>query len=126
MALLHPESLNAETIVFGIFWIETSNPFLDRRHHNIRRPIVQLAASAVPCPQFVLPQLLEQLRFRFPELRDRFDQLFLGVHQAIDPATLVVAIRIALRVLHVTNERVVPIAKPESTIRTDLWINRPE
>ena len=55
-----------------------------------------------------------------------FDQRPLRVHQPIDAAALVIAIRIALRILHVADERVAPIAEPQGAVRADLRIDRAE
>ena len=75
-------------------------------------------------PPFILAKLLEKLRNRLAMLRNRRDQWTIGVDQAVQTPANVVAARIALAVLHVPHKSISPIAKPQSTIGTNLRIRR--
>ena len=45
-------------------------------------------------------------------------------NESIDSTELMVAIGIALGILHVADQGIGPIAKPERSVRSDLWIDR--
>ena len=51
----------------------------------------------------VSAQLVEHFRSRFAELRHGLEQRFVLVNQAVNAAGLVVAVRVALRILHVAD-----------------------
>jgi hypothetical protein len=70
--------------------------------------------------------LVKQLGLGLSKLHDRFDQFLLRVDQAINAATLVIAVRVALRILHVADECVAPIAEPDGAVWADLWIDGAE
>ena len=45
------------------------------------------------------------------------------MNQSIDPAVFVVAVGVALRILHVADQRVAPVAKPECSVGANFWID---
>ena len=51
------------------------------------------------------------------------DERPLGADEPVDPAVGMVAIRIALAVLHVADERICPVAEPEAAVGADLRID---
>src|SRR4051794_16929022 len=126
MALQHPNRFASEPIVIGIVLVQMGNPLFHCGSDNFSRPIAQLATRTVARSRLVLAKLVEQLGLTLPVLRHRLEQVFLGVNKPINSPPLMIAIRIALRVLHVTDERVAPITEPERAVRADLRIDRPE
>ena len=87
---------------------------------------MQLPSRPVARPPLVLLQLLQQFRHALAELRDRLDLRLVLADEAVDAAVLVVAVRIALTVLHVADQRVGPVAEPQRAVGTDLRIGRAE
>src|SRR4051812_35529405 len=116
MTLQHPKRFAAQAIVFRIILVQAGDPLFHGRRDDFRRPVAQLATRAVARARLVLPKLVEQLGFTFAVLRYWLEQRLLCVNESIDPAALVIAVGITLRVLHVTNERIAPIAEPKCAV----------
>src|SRR5262249_53312222 len=126
MTLQSPKCFAAQSIVLTIILIEASHPFRDGGCYDFSRPIAQFAARAVARARLVFAKLIEQVGLPVAVLRHRFEQLLLRVDESIDPAAEMIAVWIALRVLHVTNEGVAPVAEPQRAVRSNLRIDRPE
>ena len=78
---------------------------------------VQIATHSSSRSPFIFSQLIQQLRNAFSELRDRFEQRLVAVYQSIYASMNMVAIRIALAVLHVANQWIGPVAEPQRPVR---------
>ena len=55
-------------------------------------------------------------------LGHRFDQRPVLIHQSIQSTSDVVAVRVALAVLHVADKSICPVTEPQRPIGTDLRI----
>jgi hypothetical protein len=126
VTLEHPQRLASQPVVFWIARIQSGYPLFDGLNHGIRRPVIQLAPCPVPRARLVGAQLLQKLAFTLSGLCDWLQKRSLLMHQPIDAAVLMVAVRIALRILHVADERVAPVAEPKRAVRADLRIDRAE
>ena len=128
--LLNPERLAKQTIAFGVvarlLQLKHARPLLHNRQHVLGLAVVKLAAGPIPRSPLVLSQLFQKLGNALAELRDRLHERLVFADEPVDAAALVVAARVALRILHVPDERVGPVAEPQRTIRPDLRIGRAE
>lgn len=114
MRLLNPQCFGAETIVVRIVGFQRLHPRGHMRQHIGSWPVMQFTSSTVVRSPFVFPQLFENFWNRFSELSCWCDQRTTRVHESINSTASVVSIRVTLTVLHVTNQRIRPVAKPQA------------
>ena len=85
-----------------------------------------MIAGPAACSPFRGFELIENHSQRLTDLRLGLEQRLVGVEEAIDAAMDMVAVGIALAVLHVADERIGPVAKPQRAVGPDLRIDRAE
>ena len=123
--LLEPEHLGPQPVGLGIGG-DRGQPRLRGGEHLGLRPRLEVGTGAIAGAPFGRLELLEHFRNRLAGLRFGGQQRLLLVDEPVDAAVLVVAIGVALAVLHMADQRVGPVAKPERAIGADLRIDRPE
>ena len=112
--------------VVGVVFVEARHPLVDGRHHLALGVLPQLAAGPVAGPVLVDLEQFEQLRHaRAGDVR-LVDQRPLLVDDPPDPPVLDVAVRVAERVLHVADQRVVPVDDVEGAVGAEFEVDRPE
>ena len=123
--LLEPEDLGLQAVGVRIGG-DCAEPLPRCGEHLVPRTRLEVGAGAVSRPPFVGLELIEHVEGRLPELCLGGDQRLLRVEEPIDPPLHVVAVRVSLAVLHMADQGVRPVAKPERAIGADLGIDRPE
>ena len=124
--LLNPQCFAAVSVVVGRRGIFAGQPSWDRSHDFGFWSVSQFASDSVAGSPFVLAELFEQFRNGLAVLGRGLDQGSFGVDQPIESTSNVVAIRIALAVLHVSDQGVGPVAEPQRAVGSDLRIRRSE
>ena len=123
--LLEPQNLGLQPVGMGI-GADRAEPLPRCREYLVSWSRLEVGAGAVPCPPFVGLELVQNLEGRLAELRLRGDQRLLRIAESVDASLDVVAVWVPLAVLHVADQRVGPVAKPEGPVGADLGIDRPE
>ena len=113
-------------LIGRVLRVELRDPRLDRGEHLGGRTGTQLAAGAVAGAVFGLLEVREQFGDGGAGDLGGLDQRPPGVGDAVDAAVLMVAVRVARVVLHVPDQRVVPIEEVERTIGRELQVHRAE
>ena len=121
-ALLQPQHLGGQPLG-GRVRRDAAEPGIGRGEHVCLRPGLEFGTSPVAGAPFGASQLLEHLVDRPARLRLGLQERLVFIHEPVDAAVDVVAIGIALAVLHVTDERVGPVAKPQRAVGADLRID---
>ena len=92
------------------------------RQHLGGRPAPQLSLGTLAGVHLGQRQVGKQRVERGPLYHGRVDQRSRRIGDAVDAAILIVAERVAGRVLHVADQRVVPVDKIEAAIGADLQV----
>ena len=110
----------------GVLGIEARQPRCDGRDHLGGRPGPQFGAGPIPRAVLIGLQDIEQRGHGSAgDLRRHDERAIFGPHPP-DPAVGMVAIGVAERMLHVADERVVPVHEVEAAVGAELQIDRPE
>ncbi len=116
----NPETLQDIATVVGILLVEPPDPLLDGGNNLVGWMAAQFAARAISETVFVLLQIFEQLLNRRACHLGRFHQRTRRISNSVNTTVIVIAIRIAGAVLHVTDERIVPIDQIQRSIRGEF------
>ena len=111
-------------LVAGVFRVEAIHPRLQRGQHIFGVAPAQFNLRAVPYAVFRLLEQFKQPIDRLPRDLCRLEQRPSGIRHPVHASVRVVARRVAQVVLHVTDERVVPIKKVQRPVRSDLGVDR--
>ena len=122
----HPQGL--EPIVFecGRRASELGQPGLHSRHHFSFRPTGKFDPGPVTHPVDRIGKQRHQLRHLTTGDRHRLGHRCVSHHHPVDPAMDPIATGIAQVVLHVADDRVLPVGEIDGAIRAHLQIGRPE
>ena len=112
--------------VGGVLGVELGDPGLDGRKHFGRRVAAEFAAGTVSGAVFGLLEVLEEFGHGGAVDLGGLQERTLGVGDAVDAAVLVVAVRIAGVMLHVPDQRVVPVEEVERAVRGEFEVDRTE
>ena len=123
---MHPQRFHHVVLVRRIFRIELRGPRLDGGHHVLRVARAQLDLGAIADAVLRLLQEVQQLWNRCAGDRRGLEKGPARIRDAIDAAVQVIARGVAEVVLHVPDDRVVPVGEVEGSVGTDLGIHRPE
>ena len=123
--LLQPEHLHPQPVDIGI-GANGREPLPCRGEHLVAGPGLQVGPNSVAGPPLGRLELLEDRCDRLPGLGFGGEERTVLADEPIDPAVNVVAVGVALAVLHVADQWVGPVAKPERAVGTDLGIDRTE
>ena len=126
LCLVDPEPFDEMVLVFGILQVERGQPLFRGGNHLGRRPRTQFGPGPISRAVFVdLERVEHPLRWLTGDPRRCDERPILRLHPP-NPAVEVVAIRVAKRVLHVADKRVVPVDQVEAAVCTKLQIDGPE
>ena len=123
--LLQPEHFARQSLSGGVACVGLK-PGGGGGEHLGRRKGLKVITGPAARPPFRGFQLIEDDSDRLPDLRLGLEERLVFVKEAIDAAVDVIAVGIALAVLHVADERIGPVAKPQRAIGPDLRIDRAE
>ena len=123
--LLQPEHFHPQPVGMGI-GANGREPLPCRGEHLVAGPGLQVGPHSVAGPPLGRLELLKHRRDRLPGLGLGGNERAILADEPIDPAKNVVAVGVALAVLHMADQRVGPVAKPERPVGTNLRIDRPE
>ena len=126
LAPSHPKTFQKIASVVGILLVERLHPFLNRGQHLVRWMASQFATGAVTKAVFVLLQILQQLLDGSASHFGSLDERTRRIGNAIDTAVIVVAIRVAGAVLHMADERIVPIDQIQGTVGREFQVDGTE
>ncbi len=124
--LEQPQRFEQMMLVVRIVGAQRIDPLARRGDHRLCVATRQLKLR--PIPHAVL-RLLEQIQQRFNRLvrdRLRIQQGTAFVNHPVDAAVLTVATWIAHVMLHVTDDRVLPVGEVNRAVGTDLEVHRSE
>ena len=121
-----PERFAQVVLVGRVLRVELRDPRLDRGEHLGGRTGAQFAAGAVAGAVFGLLEVGEQFGDGGAGDLGGLDQRPPGVGDAVDATVLMVAVRVARVVLHVPDQRVVPIEEVQRAIGRELQVYRAE
>ena len=122
----HPQGLKPIVFERGRRGGELGQPGLYSRHHFSFRPTGKFNPGPVPYPVDRIGQQRHQLRHLATGDRHRFRYRFVGHHHPVDPAMDPIAAGIAQVVLHVADDRVLPVGEIDRPVGAHLQIGRPE
>src|SRR5262249_19613359 len=120
--LMKPERFEQVMLVIRVTGVKRGNPFLEGGHYFACWPTSQFDAGPVAHAVFRLLQHVEQLVERLAGNGNRLIQRPAFVGYAINAAMLAVAARVAQVVLHVADDRVLPIEEVKRSIWADFQI----
>src|SRR6266850_7621097 len=113
-------------LVIGAFSVEGGGPFLRGGDDLIAIAAAQLDAGTVTYAIFRPTQQIEETLNGFAGDFDRFHRRPFGRGHAVDAPVFAVAVRIAQIVLHVADDRVVPVAEVDRAVRAHLDVGGAE
>src|SRR5947208_12341581 len=122
---MQPEPFENIMFVRATTW-QTCNPLLRRRNDFVAVPTRQLNASTIANAVIAVGQRREQFFNWFPGDGPRLLQRPAFIRHLVNPAMRMIAARIAQIVLHVPDDRVLPIEEVDRSIWSNLHVRRPE
>ncbi len=117
-----PEGLQLQPLIIAV---GIGKP-VRRRQHLLWRSTAELPLGSLPGVHLGKLQVLEQRGDRFTFDPRRLDERAIGTGDPVDAAVGRVSQRIPRAVLHVADERVMPVEKIETAIGPDLQITGTE
>ena len=122
----HPKCFQQMMLDRRIACIKRSHPLIDSRQNFLGIAPTQLEPCAVVGSRSGLFQLVKQLRNRQRCQIDHFVQRTIAAGDAVDAAMNFVAIGISQIVLHVADNRVLPVDEVDRAVRPGLAVHRAE
>ena len=121
-----PEGFAEVVLVGRVLLVELGGPGLHGGEHFARGVAAEFATGAVAGAVFGLLEVLEEFGDGSAGDLRGLHQRTLRVGDAVDAAMLAVAVGIACVVLHVADERIMPVDEVERAVRGELEVHRAE
>ena len=120
---MHPQGLGQRVALFGF---QAFDPALHRRNHVLRFAAAQFDFGPVSYAVVLAFQQFQQTCHRLAGDLRQLGRLPAFVAQSVDAAVFAVAVRVAQVVLHVADDRVLPVGNVQGSVRPHLGIYRAE
>ena len=124
--LMDPQRLHQLVLIIGVALVERRHPAIHRGHHLFRVVLGKFNLGQLPRPVLGLLQQFEQRRNGFAVNLGLLQQRTALVSDAIDAPVLVITVGIAQVMLHVSDDRIVPVGEIDRAVGPQLDVDRPE